>query len=237
VVERKRTRRRWSPLERELRNQYGPLVAGIDEVGRGPLAGPVVACAVIMPPDARAIPGVNDSKQLTREERERLAVLIRARCLAFALGAASSREIDRLNIYHATALAMRRSLARLSIAPDHVVVDGNPVRSLGCAHSAVVGGDARCYTVACASIVAKVTRDRVMRALGLRHPAYEWTRNVGYATDDHVAGLASHGVSAHHRRTFWRVAAALAGLPVLIPPSMEIDPSSSDDELVTQITT
>ncbi len=153
--ERKRTRRRWSALERELRNQYGPLVAGIDEVGRGPLAGPVVACAVIMPPDARAIPGVNDSKQLTPDERERLAILIRARCLAYALGAASSREIDRLNIYHATVLAMRRALARLSIAPDHVLVDGNPVRSLGCAHRAVVGGDARCYTVACASIVAK----------------------------------------------------------------------------------
>lgn len=235
--ERKRTRRRWSALERELRNQYGPLVAGIDEVGRGPLAGPVVACAVIMPPDARAISGVNDSKQLTPPERERLAILIRARCLAYALGAASSREIDRLNIYHATALAMRRALARLRITPDHVLVDGNPVRSLGCAHRAVVGGDARCYTVACASIVAKVTRDRVMRALGLRHPGYEWIRNVGYATDDHVAGLASHGVSAHHRRTFWRVAAALAGVPVVIPPSSQIDPSSSSNALVTQITT
>jgi ribonuclease HII len=223
--------------ERRLWNTGLTRVAGVDEVGVAPTSGAVVAAAVVMKAGCKRIPGVRDSKTLSAGQRERLYPIIRRRALAVGVGAASVAEIDRLNIYHATALAMRRSLARLRIAPDHVVVDGNPVRSLGCAHSAVVGGDARCYTVACASIVAKVTRDRVMRALGLRHPAYEWTRNVGYATDDHVAGLASHGVSAHHRRTFWRVAAALAGLPVIVPPSMEIDPSSSDVELVTQITT
>ncbi len=195
-------------------------------MGRGPLAGPVVACAVIMPPDLRAIAGVNDSKQLTADERERLAVLIRARALAIALGAASSREIDRLNIYHATVLAMRRALARLPIQPDHVVVDGKPLRSLGRAHRAVVRGDSRCYSVACASIIAKVTRDRLMRALGRRHPPYEWTRNVGYATPEHVAGLASHGITPHHRTTFWSVAQAIAGVPPVFPPDVSIEPTT-----------
>ena len=174
----------------------------MNEVGRGPLAGPVVACAVIMPPDARAIRGVDDSKQLTRAERERLSTLIRARAVALGLGAASAREIDRLNIYQATVLAMRRALARLTVAPNYVVVDGNPIRTLGIPHRAVVGGDARCYTVACASIVAKVTRDRVMRALGIRHPAYAWTHNVGYATSAHLDGIERHGISRHHRLNF-----------------------------------
>lgn len=210
------TRHRWSPIERELRRVHGPLLAGIDEVGRGPLAGPVVACAVIMPADVRAIPGVADSKQLDARERERLAPLIRARAVALGLGAASVREIERLNIYHATVLAMRRALARLVTRPDYVVVDGRPVRSLGVPHSAVVSGDARCYCVACASIVAKVTRDRLMRALGARYPAYLWTTNVGYATEDHIGGLVAAGLTPHHRRTFGRVAQtslALAMLP------------------------
>jgi len=188
------------------------LLAGVDEVGRGPLAGPVVACAVIMPPDARAIRGVDDSKQLPRAERERLERLIRARAVAVGLGAASRREIDRLNIYHATVLAMQRALARLSVRPHHVVVDGIPLRALGMPHRAVVGGDARCYSVACASIVAKVTRDRVMRALGVRHPEYHWSHNVGYATAAHLAGIDQHGISAHHRRRFWRVAQTMLAL-------------------------
>jgi ribonuclease HII len=199
-------RARWSLLERELRAEHGPLLAGVDEVGRGPLAGPVVACAVIMPPDVRAIAGVADSKKLEPADRERLAPLIYERALAVGIGAASVREIDRLNIYHATVLAMRRALRRLPLEPHHVVVDGNPIRSLGVVHSAVVGGDARCYTVACASIVAKVTRDRLMRALGRRYPAYFWTRNVGYATEEHIGGLGAAGPTPHHRRTFWRVA-------------------------------
>ena len=204
--------RRWTGIERALRQEYGPLLAGIDEVGRGPLAGPVVACAVVMPPDARAIRGVDDSKQLTRQERERLAHLIRARALAVGLGAASRREIDRLNVFQATVLAMRRALSRLSVTPDHVVLDGLPLRTLGVAHRAVVGGDARCYSIACASIVAKVTRDRVMRALGLRHPEYHWSHNVGYATAAHLAGIDRHGITPHHRRRFWRVAQTMLAL-------------------------
>src|SRR6476619_4460908 len=124
----KSARRRWSVIERDTRKERGPLIAGVDEVGRGPLAGPVVACAVVMPPDARAIRGVDDSKRLSADEREVLAVRIRERALAYAVGAASVREIDRLNIYHAAVLAMRRALGRLKVTPDHVIVDGNRIR-------------------------------------------------------------------------------------------------------------
>ena len=198
--------RRWSALERELRASRGPLLAGVDEVGRGPLAGPVVACAVVMAPDARAIRGIDDSKKLTSSERERLARLVRERALAVAVGAASVREIDRINIYHAAVLAMRRALGRLRVTPDHVLVDGNPIRSLGVEHTAVVGGDACCHSIACASIVAKVTRDRLMQALARRYPHYRWETNVGYGTSEHHAGLAAHGLTPHHRRSFSPVA-------------------------------
>ena len=195
-------RRRWSPLERDTRQAAGPLIAGVDEVGRGPLAGPVVACAIVMPPDARAIAGVADSKQLPAAERVRLARLIRRHALAVGIGAASTREVDALNIYHATVLAMRRALRRLSVAPDHVLVDGVPLRTLGVPHTAVVGGDGCCYSIACASIVAKVTRDRLMTALARRYPGYAWERNAGYGTPAHRAGLLAHGLSPHHRRSF-----------------------------------
>lgn len=159
-----------------------------------------------MPPDARAIRGVDDSKKLTGSERERLAARILERALAVGIGAASVREIDRVNIYHAAVLAMRRALGRLRLTPDHVVVDGNPIRSLGVEHTAVVGGDACCHSIACASIVAKVTRDRLMRALARRHPYYRWETNAGYGTAEHCAGLAAHGLTAHHRRSFSPVA-------------------------------
>jgi len=178
------------------------MIAGVDEVGRGPLAGPVVACAVVMPPDIRAIPGVDDSKKLSRSERERLAVKIRERAIGVGIGAASVREIDRINIYQATVVAMRRALTRLGVAPHHVLVDGKPFRTLEIAHTAIVDGDDLCYTIACASIIAKVTRDRIMYALAGHYPNYRWDRNVGYATMAHIEGLASHGVTPHHRRSF-----------------------------------
>ncbi len=193
---------RWSRIEREARDRYGVLIAGIDEVGRGPLAGPVVACAIIMPADARAISGVDDSKRVPPDQRERLAGLIRARALALGVGAASPREVDRLNIYHATTLAMRRALGRLGCVPDHVIVDGRPIRTLGVDHTAVVGGDGKCYAVACASIIAKVTRDRLMRQLSRRHPGYAWEQNAGYGTPAHLAALDQLGATAHHRRSF-----------------------------------
>jgi ribonuclease HII len=202
--------RRWSALEREVREARGQLLAGVDEVGRGPLAGPVVACAVVFPADARAIRGVDDSKELDAPEREKLARRIRERALGVAVGAASVREIDRINIYHASVLAIRRAIRRLPVAPHHVLIDGNPIRSLGIEHTAVVGGDACCHSIACASIVAKVTRDRLMRALARRHPHYHWETNVGYGTPDHHSGLASHGITAHHRRSFSPVQLALA---------------------------
>jgi len=193
---------RWSQIEREARETYGDLIAGMDEVGRGPLAGPVVACVVVMPPGRRAIAGVDDSKRLKAAQREQLALRIRDRALSVALGAASPREIDRLNIYHATTLAMRRALARLSVAPHHVVVDGRPIRTLGVAHTAVVGGDAKCYSVACASIVAKVVRDRLMHRLAGRYPGYGWEQNAGYGTPVHIAALDRLGATPHHRRSF-----------------------------------
>jgi len=198
-------RSRWTTIERDLRASGVSLIAGVDEVGRGPLAGPVVACAVIMAPDARAIRGVDDSKRLAPAERERLARRICERALAVSVGAASAREIDALNIYHATVLAMRRALARLPLRPDHVLVDGVPLRTLGVQHTAVVHGDSRCYHIASASIVAKVTRDRLMARLAARYPGYQWQQNAGYATPDPLAALAERGPTPHHRRSFSRV--------------------------------
>ena len=157
-----------------------------------------------MPPGQRAISGVNDSKALTPADRERLAVRIRSRALAIALGAASVREIAALNIYQATVLAMRRALLRLAVTPDAVLIDGKPIRTLGIAHRAVVGGDRRCYSVACASIIAKVTRDRLMTALAGRYPVYGWANNSGYGTPIHLAALRTAGLTSHHRTLFCR---------------------------------
>jgi ribonuclease HII len=207
-------RNRWTTLERVLRQAGGPLIAGVDEVGRGSLAGPVVACAIIMPPDSRALRGVDDSKALPPPERRRLARLILERAVAVGIGAASVAEIDRLNIYHASVLAMRRALRQLRVTPDHVLIDGLPIRTLDVAHTGVVNGDDKCYSIACASIVAKVTRDRLMAALAQRHPRYAWDRNCGYATAAHAAALREHGVSVHHRRGFVRKIVASGQSPV-----------------------
>jgi ribonuclease HII len=155
-----------------------------------------------MPPTGDPIEGVADSKAVKRSERERLAQLILTSALAVGIGAASVREIDAINIYQASALAMRRAIRRLSLTPDHVVIDGKPIKTLGLAHTALVSGDALCYSIACASIVAKVTRDRLMMSLARRHPGYAWERNAGYGTAAHLGGLAAHGITAHHRRSF-----------------------------------
>ncbi len=197
---------RWTTIERNLRAEHGPLLAGVDEVGRGPLAGPVVACAIVMPPDMRAIAGVDDSKALDRATRERLAVRIRSVALAVGVGAASAHEVDRINIYHATVLAMRRALVivnrTLGSDPHHVVIDGLHLRTLGITHTAVVKGDAKCYGIACASIVAKVTRDRLMHSLHTRYNGYGWLTNAGYGTLEHRAGIVAHGLTPHHRMSF-----------------------------------
>ncbi len=176
-------------------------IAGVDEAGRGPLAGPVVAAAVVLRPGA-VVEGARDSKVLSASRRRDLARAISARAAAVALGAASVSEIDRLDILGATTLAMNRALGRLGLEPDRVVVDGLPVRGLNWEHEAVVGGDARVHSVACASVVAKVCRDRLMRRLARRYPEYGWERNKGYATPEHRAALRGAGPTPHHRVDF-----------------------------------
>jgi ribonuclease HII len=165
-----------------------------------------------MPGDTRAIAGVDDSKRLTHDQRVRLARIIRERAVAFAIGAASVHEIDRINIYQASALAMHRALRRLRVTPDHVVIDGRAMRSLPIPHTAVVHGDARCFSIACASILAKVTRDLLMTRLAIRYPHYIWDHNAGYTTREHVAGLTSHGITPHHRKSFCRISDLLLEL-------------------------
>jgi ribonuclease HII len=191
------------PLEYERRFWSRGLlgVAGVDEVGRGPLAGPVVAAAVVLP-EGTEIEGATDSKALGRVEREELSALILARAQGVTLGAASVREIDRANILVATAWAMNRALGKLSREPDHVVVDGLPMKSLRWKHEALVGGDALVHSVACASIVAKVCRDRLMAKLAVRYPGYGWDHNMGYGTEEHRTAVERLGATPHHRQTF-----------------------------------
>lgn len=197
-------KRRRPSLEREtaLWREGRGVVAGLDEAGRGPLAGPVVAAAVVFPPGMKAIRGLDDSKRLTAAARERMAGLVRERALAVAVGAASVREIDRLNIRVASILAMRRALDRLSVVPAHVLVDGLPAPELGCPHEAIVDGDARCHSIAAASIIAKTVRDLLMERLATRHPGYEWHANKGYGTPEHLVALQLRGPCAHHRKSF-----------------------------------
>lgn len=195
-----------APLEMEREGWERGLerIVGVDEAGRGPLAGPVVTAAVALRPGQR-FEGASDSKQLSPGRREELAARIREETLACALGAASTREIERLNVLRATALAMRRSLRRLPFEPELLLVDGRGMPDLP-EHRALVGGDRRSHSVACASIVAKVIRDRLMRRLDPRYPEYGWASNKGYGTRAHAEALARHGATPHHRRTFRPVA-------------------------------
>jgi ribonuclease HII len=190
----------------------GRLLVGVDEVGRGPLAGPVVAAAVAFPTDVTRINGLRDSKALDAEARARLLRHIRARALAIGVGAASVREIDRLNIRVATALAMRRAVGRVlpRLAAWELLLDGLPLPELGHPHDALVKGDARCMSIAAAGIVAKQCRDRLMRRLAARYPAYGWEANMGYGTTAHQRGLAASGPCVHHRRSFAPVALLVA---------------------------
>ena len=188
-------------------------VVGVDEVGVAPTCGAVVAAAVIMKPHSRRITGVRDSKTMSALQRERLAPIIRRRAVAVGVGAASVREIDTINIYHATHLAMRRAIARLG-GHDHVLVDGNRIRGFETAvgpYTAIVDGDNRCYTIACASIVAKVVRDRMMALLAARYPGYGWEHNQGYATRDHREAIRKLGLTPYHRRSFLALQRTLAG--------------------------
>ena len=176
-------------------------VAGVDEVGRGPLAGPVVAAAVILPADVR-VRGATDSKALSPKARIEAEAEVRSMAVAVGLGAASAAAVDLLGITEATCAALRRALDALPIRPGHVVLDGRPVRGLGWEHDAVVKADYRIHCVACASVVAKVCRDRLMGRLHPRYPEYGWDHNRGYGTADHRDALRSLGPSPHHRRSF-----------------------------------
>jgi ribonuclease HII len=180
-------------------------VAGVDEAGRGPLAGPVVAAAVILPRELE-VEGLRDSKILDAEARERLYVAITGAAVGWAVGEAGVEEIDRLNILRATHLAMHRALAGLTPPPDGALVDGLPVQGIPCPHVAVVKGDALCVSIAAAAIVAKVTRDRRMRELDACHPGYGLARHKGYATAEHLRALRERGPAPCHRRSFRPVA-------------------------------
>lgn len=196
-------------LPRVFAWQPGMLIAGVDEVGRGPLVGAVVTAAVILD-SARPIAGLADSKRLSERRREVLAEQIREQALAWSLGRAEPAEIDQLNILHATLLAMRRAVAGLALAPQAVLVDGNRVTDFGCPAEAVVKGDGRIPAISAASILAKVARDEEMRLLHERHPDYGFDRHKGYPTADHLETLARLGPLPEHRRSFGPVARCLA---------------------------
>ena len=190
----------------------GGLVAGLDEVGRGPLAGPVVAAAVILPENLA--PGLaamlNDSKKLRTAAREAAYAALCASEAVIGIGAASVHDIVRLNILHASMLAMRRAFAKLAVTPNAALVDGNRAPSLPCTVQCVVGGDGKSLSIAAASIVAKVVRDRGMARLDRRYPGYGWADNAGYGTPAHLAALHRLGPCAHHRVGFAPIAALLA---------------------------
>jgi ribonuclease HII len=187
--------------EKRLAAAITGFICGVDEVGRGPLAGPVVAAAVILQ-HGRIPKGLNDSKKLTEDMRESLYPRILEMAVAVGVGEASVGEIDLVNIRQATHLAMARAVSALAVPASFALVDGNDAPALPCPCETLVGGDSISLSIAAASIVAKVIRDRQMVALHQEHPGYNWIRNKGYGTPDHLAGLRNCGVTIHHRRSF-----------------------------------
>jgi ribonuclease HII len=201
-------------------------IAGIDEVGRGPLAGPVVAAVALIDrtiAKRKLLRLIDDSKKLTREEREdAYEAMLASGAVRYAVGEASVEEIDSINILQATFLAMRRALQGLAEQPDLVLIDGDRVPpQLGCRAETIVGGDARSYSIAAASIIAKVTRDRYMCSLAASFPGYGWETNVGYRSAEHLVALNLLGPTAHHRRSFSPVMRALEPLLPFADPSLE----------------
>ncbi len=185
------------------------LVCGIDEAGRGPLAGPVVAAAVILD-SARPIPGLNDSKKLSEKKRLVLAEMIRERAIAWAVAEASVEEIDRINILQASLLAMQRAVAGLTVRPTSALVDGNRCPKLDIPAEAIIQGDGKIASIAAASILAKTVRDAGMRLLHAQYPQYGFDRHMGYPTAAHFKALEEHGASPVHRRSFGPVAKQLS---------------------------
>ena len=206
LAERRRQRRLFR-LRDDLARGGARAIAGVDEVGVGPLAGPVVAAAVILPRRVD-LPGLDDSKRVPRRGRERLAVAIREQAVAYCVARAEVDEIDRLNIYWAALLAMRRAVDGLRVRPDHVLVDARTIPDLAMTQRALPKGDQRDGSIAAASILAKVERDAWMQQLDAAHPGYGFSRHMGYATEEHRAALRRLGASPVHRRSFAPCAAA-----------------------------
>jgi len=176
-------------------------IAGIDEAGRGPLAGPVVAAAVIFP-EGTHIPGVDDSKKLSEKKREELFLRIKEQALSVGVGIVGHETIDRINILQATILAMHKAVDELNVKPDYLIVDGNSFRHETYPYQNIIDGDAKCFTIAAASIVAKVTRDELMREYHARYPLYGFAQNKGYGTKQHIEAIRRYGVCDIHRRSF-----------------------------------
>ena len=199
--------------ERSARAGGAVRIAGVDEVGRGPLAGPVVAAAVVLP-EGLIIPGVTDSKQIAEEERERLFGVIVGAAVAYGIGIVDERTIDMVNIREASLLAMERALAAITPPPDHLLIDGNcGLSRVRCSQQAVVKGDCRSHSISAASIIAKVTRDRLMRDLHERYPQYNFLKHKGYGTKEHMEMIRLHGPCDAHRKSFQPVAEMLRAGP------------------------
>lgn len=207
--------------ERELRLAGYRRIAGVDEVGRGPLAGPVVAAAVILPPRPR-LRGLRDSKVVPRVRRERLYEQILERAIAVGVGCVEVEEIDAINILQATKLAMRQAVERLPERPDHLLIDALSLRDITLPQRAIIDGDAISASIAAASIVAKVTRDRICDEMDARYPAYGFARNKGYCTRQHVDALLDQGPCAWHRRSFAPIKGLLAGTQLSLELDFEI---------------
>ncbi len=188
-------------FEEELYDAGSKIICGVDEVGRGPLAGPVVIAACILPPFLR-IKGINDSKKLTEKKREELYKIIVKEALAYKVIYISEEDVDKLNIYQATKKGMLEAIAGLSIKPDHCLIDAMPLGELEIPHTSIIHGDARCASIAAASIIAKVERDHFMEKMDIKYPNYGFKKHKGYGTKAHIEALEKYGPCAIHRKTY-----------------------------------
>ena len=192
------------PFEKEIRARGFRLVAGLDEAGRGPLAGPVVAAAVILPPRAR-LSGVDDSKKLSPKQREEAFALLQEKASAIGVGIVEAGEIDQVNIHRASLRAMEKAVAELPVIPDFLFIDGLHTLNLSLPQKAIVKGDQKCLSIAAASVVAKVTRDRIMTAYHEEYPEYNFVRHKGYGTKEHLQAIEKYGCCPLHRQSFRRI--------------------------------
>ncbi len=188
-------------IENNLKAQGYALIAGVDEAGRGPLAGPVYAAAVILP-DGCVIDGLNDSKKLTEKKREQLYDEIIEKSVAWSVSAVDEKVIDEINILNATHMAMNNAVNALSVKPDYVIIDGNSIKNMTLPHETVVKGDAKCASIAAASILAKVSRDRYITELAQKYPEYGFEKHKGYGTKAHYEAIERYGITDIHRKTF-----------------------------------